>query len=40
MNATVTATTAARVIDSLWESIRVQTRTQAELHITLSKQQV
>lgn len=36
MNATVTATSAARVVDSLWESIRVQTRKQAEAEPVLA----
>ncbi|EIK45987.1 serine acetyltransferase [Cellvibrio sp. BR] len=36
MNATVTAATSALVIDSLWESIRVQTRKQAEAEPVLA----
>lgn len=36
MNATATATTAALVVDSLWESIRVQTRKQAEAEPVLA----
>jgi serine O-acetyltransferase len=36
MNATITATTPALVIDSLWESIRLQTRKQAETEPVLA----
>lgn len=36
MNATVTATTESRLIDSLWESIRLQTRKQAEAEPVLA----
>jgi serine O-acetyltransferase len=36
MNATVTTATSALVIDSLWESIRVQTRKQAEAEPVLA----
>src|SRR5688572_33497468 len=36
MNATITATAPALVIDSLWESIRMQTRKQAETEPVLA----
>ena len=36
MNATVSATSAALVVDSLWESIRLQTRKQAETEPVLA----